>query len=242
MGNSPSWFPAATPPMLLDNELHVWRARLDLSPAAWERLQSTLNSDEKERAERFLIPEACEQFVAARGVLRELLGAYLELQAERVALTFGPEGKPSLSPAHNSRIRFNVSHSHGLGLFAFANNHEIGADIEYVKNDFRGLEIASHFFSQQELAALAKLPPSAIDQAFFGCWTKKEAYVKAHGQGLSIPLGSFTVDFTEGTQVLQDETGARWSCYALEAAPGFAGAVVAEGENWSVKCLDWSGS
>jgi 4'-phosphopantetheinyl transferase len=227
--------------MLFDNELHVWRARLDLSPVTRERLQNTLSSDEKERAERFLIPEAREHFVAARGILRELLGGYLEVQAERVVLTFGPEGKPSLSPKHKSRIRFNVAHSHGMGLFVFAHNHEIGVDIEYVQNDFRGMEIASHFFSQREVAALSKLPPSAIDQAFFDCWTRKEAYVKAHGQGLSIPLGSFAVDFNDSTQVLQDETGARWSCYALEAAPGFAGAVVAEGENWRVKCLDWAG-
>ena len=240
MGNSSSWFPAVIAPMLPDNELHVWRARLDLSKAVRVRLQSTLNSDERERAGRFLIPEACERFVAARGILRELLGAYLDIQGEKVALTYGPAGKPSLSPTHESRICFNVSHSNGMGLFAFANNHEIGADIEYVKEDFRGMEIASRFFSQHEIAALAKLPPNTRDQAFFGCWTRKEAYVKAHGQGLSIPLGSFTVEFAKSHQVLQDEGGGRWSCYSLEAAPGFAAAVVAEGENWTVKCWEWS--
>jgi 4'-phosphopantetheinyl transferase len=126
-----------------------------------------------------------------------------------------------------------------MGLFVFANDREIGADIEYVKPDFRGMEIASRFFSEEESAALAKLPPQERDEAFFGCWTKKEAYVKAHGQGLSIPLRSFTVEFSKSKQVLQDEAGARWSCYALEAAPGFAAAVVAAGENWTVKCWEW---
>jgi 4'-phosphopantetheinyl transferase len=240
MRNSPAWFRAATPPPLSDNELHVWRASSDLPPAVRERFQSTLNSDEKKRAERFVIPQACERFVAARGILRELLGAYLELQAEKVALSYGPEGKPSLSPRHNSKICFNVSHSHGMCLFAFAKDHEIGVDIEYVKREFRGMEIASHFFSEGEIAALTKLPPDQTDEAFFGCWTRKEAYVKAHGQGLSIPLGNFTVEFTKSKQVLRDEAGARWSCYALEAASGFAGAVVAEGENWDVKYLEWS--
>lgn len=228
------------PPILLDNELHVWRARLDLSPTIRECLQSTLNHDEKQRAGRFLIPEARAHFVAARGILRELLGAYLELPAEKVALTYRPEGKPSLAPEHNSTLRFNVAHSNGVGLFAFAKDHEVGADIEHVKKDFRGMEIASHYFSSEEIAALAKLPPSAIDQAFFGCWTRKEAYVKAHGQGLSIPLRSFTVEFTTSEQVLQDEAGACWSCYAVEVAPGFAGAVVAEGKKWSVRYCEWT--
>jgi 4'-phosphopantetheinyl transferase len=240
MGNSPSWFPAAIPPALPDSELHVWRARLDLPVAVHQRLRGTLNSDEKRRADKFLIPEACERFIAARGILRELLGAYLGLPPQRISLIYGPQGKPFLSLEHNSNIRFNVSHSHGIGLFAFANNREIGADLEYVKKDFRGMEIASHFFSQDEVVALTKLPATATDKAFFGCWTRKEAYVKAHGQGLSIPLGSFTIDFVENKQVLRDDAGERWSCYGLEVAPGFAGAVVAEGESWSLKYWEWS--
>jgi 4'-phosphopantetheinyl transferase len=239
MANSLPWVPAATPPTLIDNELHVWRASLDLSSAVRERLQSRLNSEEKKRVEKLLIEKAREHFVAARGILRELLGAYLGVDAEKIAFRYGPEGKPSLSPEHNSRISFNVSHSNGMGLFVFASDREIGADIEYVKPDFRGMEIASRFFSEEESAALAKLPPQERDEAFFGCWTKKEAYVKAHGQGLSIPLRSFTVEFSKSKQVLADEAGARWSCYALEAAPGFAAAVVAAGENWTVKCWEW---
>jgi phosphopantetheinyl transferase len=101
------------------------------------------------------------------------------------------------------------------------------------------MEIASHFFSEDEIAELKKLPPSVADQAFFGYWTRKEAYVKAQGEGLSIPLRSFTVDFAESEQLLQDEAGARWSCYALEPAVGFAGAVVAAGENWSLRFWEW---
>src|ERR1700680_1225742 len=240
MVNSLPWVPAATPPTLVDNELHVWRASLDLSSAVRERLQSTLNPEEKKRVEKLLIEKAREHFVAARGILRELLSLYLGVHPEKIAFSYGPEGKPSLSPAHNSKISFNVSHSNGMGLFVFANDREIGTDIEYVKPDFRGMEIASKFFSEGESAALAKLPPGERDEAFFGCWTKKEAYVKAHGQGLSIPLDSFTVEFSKSKQVLRDEAGAHWSCYALEAAPGYAGAVVAAGENWTVKCWEWS--
>jgi 4'-phosphopantetheinyl transferase len=240
MANSLPWVPATAPPTLADNELHVWRASLDLSSDVRERLQSTLNSDEKTRVERLLIEKAREHFVAARGILRELLGAYLGVDAREIAFRYGPEGKPSLSPEHNSKVSFNVSHSNGMGMFVFANDQEIGADIEYVKTDFRGMEIASRFFSEKESAALAKLPLEERDEAFFGCWTKKEAYVKAHGQGLSIPLDSFTVEFSKSKQVLRDEGGARWSCYALEVGPRFAAAVVAAGENWSVKSWEWS--
>jgi len=97
------------------------------------------------------------------------------------------------------------------------------------------MEIASHFFSEEEIATLAKLPPEVQVSAFFSCWTKKEAYVKARGQGLSIPLRSFTVSFTDSKQLLKDEQGAVWSCFGLEPAPGFLGAVVVAGENWRVK-------
>jgi len=241
MANSFPWLPAVTPPTLANNELHVWRAILELSPAVPQRVESTLNVQERERAEKFLVPQARERFLAARGILRELLGAYLGLDADNVALSHGPQGKPSLSPAHNSKISFNVSHSHGMGLFAFASGCEVGVDIEQVRRDFRGMEIAARFFSEEEIAGLAKLPPKLADEAFFGCWTRKEAYVKAHGAGLSIPLRSFTVGFAESDQVLLDEAGGRWSCYAVEPAPGFAGAVVAAGENWSLRFWEWSG-
>jgi 4'-phosphopantetheinyl transferase len=240
MGNSLSWFPSVTPQPLSDNELHVWRASLDLAAEVRERLQGSLNSEEKSRAERFLVAEAREQFVAARGILRELLGAYVGVDPQSVALSYRPKGKPWLSPDYNSTVCFNVSHSHGMGLFVFARNREVGVDIEYVKENFRGMEIASHFFSEREIAALAQLPRERMGEAFFGYWTRKEAYVKAHGQGLSIPLDSFTVEFSRSEQVLSDETGARWSCYALEVAPGFAASVVAEGEGWKMKLWDWS--
>jgi 4'-phosphopantetheinyl transferase len=239
MANSLLWLPAATVPVLADNELHVWRASLDLSPAVFQRVESTLDAHEKKRAEKFLVPQARERFVAARGILRELLGAYLELDPENVALSYGPQGKPSLLPAHNSKISFNVAHSQGMGLFVFASGREVGVDIERLRPDFRGMEIASHFFSEDEIAELKKLPQSLAEQAFFGCWTRKEAYVKAQGEGLSIPLRSFTVGFAESEQLLQDEAGARWSCYALEPAVGFAGAVVAAGENWSLRFWEW---
>lgn len=234
-----AWLTAATLPALAERELHVWRASLDLPPTVSQRIAKTLDEQEKKRAERFLVPQARDSFVAARGILRELLGTYLGLDAGKVTLSYGPQGKPFLSLVHNSRLCFSVSHSHGMALFVFASGHEVGVDIERVEPNRRGMEIATHFFSEEETAGLAKLPPKLAEEAFFGCWTRKEAYVKARGQGLSIPLGSFTVSLAEREQVVRDETGALWSCYALEPAAGFTGAVVAAGENWRLKYCDW---
>ena len=239
MANSLPWTSAPPLPALAQHELHVWRASLDAPPAILRRVESTLNAGEKERAEKFLVPQARERFVAARGILRELVATYLEIEPEKVEFMYGPQGKPSLSAVHNSKVCFSVSHSREMGLFAFASDGEVGVDIEQVKPDFKGMEIAAHFFSSEEIAALAKLPPELGVEAFFGCWTRKEAYVKARGQGLSIPLRSFTVSFADSKQLLRDETGAAWSCCALEPARGFAGAVVVAGESWSLKCWEW---
>jgi 4'-phosphopantetheinyl transferase len=242
MGNSLPWVRTATPLSLAEKELHIWRASLDLHSAVPQHLANTLNAQERERGIKFLIPQARERFAAARGILRQLLGMYLGLPAEEIEFRYGPQGKPSLSEAHNSKICFNVSHSQGTGLFAFAKSADVGVDIEEVKAGFKGMQIAAHFFSDEEIAALAKLPPQLADKAFFQYWTGKEAYVKARGAGLSFPLRDFSIGFVNGKQVLRDEEGIVWSCYALEPRPGFAGAVVGAGEGWSLRHYDWSGT
>jgi 4'-phosphopantetheinyl transferase len=240
MANSPPWKSASAARLLAEREVHVWRASLDVPSVVLRRLESSLNQDEKGRAEKFLVPKARERFVVARGILRELLATYLDIDPEKVELQYGPEGKPSLSSIHDSKICFSVSHSQMMGLFGFARDSEIGVDIEQVKLDFKGMGIASHFFSTEEVAALANLPPELATEAFFGCWTRKEAYVKALGQGLSIPLRSFTVNFAEYKQLLRDERGTAWSCCALDPAPGFVGAVVAQGESWNLGFWEWT--
>src|SRR3984893_7934645 len=112
-------------PALADDELHVWRASLDLFPELLHRVKSTLNANEKERAGRFLVPQARERFLAGRGILRDLLGMYLEIDPAKVEFCYGPQGKPSLSSAHNSKICFSVSHSQAIGLFVFARGSEV---------------------------------------------------------------------------------------------------------------------
>src|SRR6266404_4854131 len=240
MGTSLPRVRAGRPLTLPDKELHVWRASLDLPAELLQRLAKTLSANENERVGKFLIARTRERFIVARGLLRQLLGMYLGLNPEKIDFQYGPQGKPSLLARHDSNVSFSVSHSQTMGLFAFCSGSEVGVDIEEVKADFKGMQIASHFFSGEEIDRLAKLPPELADKAFFECWTGKEAYVKARGEGLSLPLRDFSIGFVNGKQVLRDEVGRAWSCYGLKPAPGFAGAVVATGEGWSLRYYDWS--
>ena len=234
------WFPESESLALGRGELHVWHGSLNLPEALHCDLEARLTPEEQQRAAKFLTSQAREHFVAARGILRQLLGAYLGIRAEEVAFRYGPHGKPSLARGHDSRICFNASHSGGMGMLVFAEEREVGADLEQMRADAGGMEIAARFFSQEEKAELAKLPPELRNEAFFRCWTRKEAYVKARGEGMGIPLESFTVRFADDReQQMVDETGRRWSCYGIELPRGFTGAVVAAGQGWRLRQREW---
>jgi 4'-phosphopantetheinyl transferase len=137
----------------------VWRADLEQPPDVVQRLLRTLDADEQTGASRFHFEKHRRRFVVARGVLRSLLGRYLEVKPEDVRFAYGPYGKPELDPArHAGVLRFNASHSHELGVFAFVQDHALGIDIEYVKEDFATQEIAERFFSELEIEVLRALP------------------------------------------------------------------------------------
>lgn len=222
--------------MLAPAELHLWRARCDEGTEPLRYLE-LLSPDEKERAGRFAIDGARRDFVVSRGMLRELLAAYLNTRPRNIVLGYGVHGKPSVSQnGAESTVRFNVSHSRGFAVFAFGLGAEIGVDVERIRTEFPGREIAERFFSEQEVAALGELPPERSSEAFFTCWTCKEAYVKARGGGLQIPLRSFSVSLEENEeQQLVDERGKEWSIYPFEPGAGFAAAVAAEGRGWRLK-------
>jgi 4'-phosphopantetheinyl transferase len=175
--------------------------------------------------------------VLGRGFLRVLLGRYLETEPKEVRFTYGLFGKPALADEHaTSRLRFNASHSHELAVYAFAWEHEIGVDVEYVKTDFASEDIARHFFSAYEVATLMALPEAERGPAFFRCWTRKEAYIKAIGSGLSHPLDEFDVTLAPdmAAALLRDHRDpnaiSRWSMSNLEL-DGYAGALVVENIN-----------
>jgi 4'-phosphopantetheinyl transferase len=234
----------STPPTnleLAEAEIHVWRSSLDLERSALDRCAAVLSQDEKLRASRFLFPRDRDHFVAGRGILRELLGQYVTRPPAQLEFQYGKRGKPSLR-AENGRppVQFNLSHSRGLAVFAFASNRELGVDLEPIRPEFAGEEIAERHFSPQELEEWHRLTPGLRAEAFFLCWTRKEAYVKARGEGLQIPLASFSVTLTPGQpEELHSVDSARWHVQSFQPAPGYAAAIVAEGKGWSLR--QWDG-
>lgn len=235
----------AAPPSklnLLKDEVHVWRASLKTEREVFDRFEATLASDEKSRAARFVFPRDRDSFVMARGILRELLGKYLGWPPATLEFDYGPHGKPALHTENSHPpICFNLAHSHGLALYAFADRRELGIDLELIRPDFGGEEVAKRFFSTRELTELRAWPPALQAQGFFACWTRKEAYVKALGGGLQIPLNSFDVSLTSGRLgQLHSARNLLWSLHSFQPAPQFVAAVMGEGRSWRLRYLDWA--
>ena len=236
-----SWEPSLDRLALADGEIHVWRAALDCSESVLHRFEAALAADEKARAQRFVFQPDRNSYMAARGVLRELLGKYLNRGPSEIEFDYGAQGKPALRRGWSqSGVQFNVSHSHGMALFAFAVARQVGVDVELARPDFAGEKIAERFFSPQEVRELRSLPAAVQDEGFFLCWTRKEAYIKARGEGLQIPLKSFHVSLAPGKPArLQADDSSRWSLRSLRLEGRYVGAVVGEGKGWKLRGLDW---
>jgi 4'-phosphopantetheinyl transferase len=219
------------------DEVHVWRGSLDCGERALDQFDETLTPDEKARAQRFVFQPDRNSYIAARGILRELLGRYLNRAPSEIEFDYGAQGKPALrSESSEKPVQFNVSHSHGMALFAFSVGRQVGVDVELVRPDFAGEKIAERFFSAQEVMELRRLPATAQDEGFFLCWTRKEAYIKARGEGLQIPLKSFHVSLTPGEPArLQADDSSRWSLRSLRLEGRYVGAVVGEGQDWKLR-------
>jgi 4'-phosphopantetheinyl transferase len=231
------WSPEPESFSLSSGEVHVWRAELERPVELQGTFLGLLDHDERERASRFHFEKHRRRFVLARGFLRVLLGRYLEVPPEQVRFAYGQYGKPSLAGEYGANpLRFNTSHSEELAVYAFVQDHEIGVDVEYIKEDFAAEDIARHFFSAYEVETLAALPETERAAAFFRCWTRKEAYIKAIGNGLSHPLDEFDVTLAPDTPaaLLRDRSDpkapARWSMFNLELGR-YVGALAIENVN-----------
>ena len=207
----------------------VWRASLDREPAIVEALHALLSDDERERASRFHFARDRDRYVVGRGVLRTLLGDYADVGPELVRFRYGPQGKPRLAIRGP---RFNVSHSGAVALYAFSSSGELGIDVELYRPEFAREHIAERFFSPTEVATLRSLPEDVQPQAFLACWTRKEAYIKARGEGLALPLDRFDVSLhpDEPAALLRTawstEEPAQWRFTDLsDAASGYLAAV-----------------
>lgn len=247
MTKSPSlWCPAPTRPLLGGDEVHVWRAGLDQPSSTVQSMLELLSPDERCRAGRFYFQRDFKRFVIARGLLRTILSLYLQLRPEQLRFCYSEFGKPELvSLTGQETLRFNVSHSHNQALFAFAHKWGIGVDIEYLRKNLASRELAECVFSPNEIDMLCALPAHRQTEGFFNCWTRKEAYIKARGEGLSFPLDCFDVSLAPGepAALLSHRKDSReirrWSLRELASETGYAAAIAVESSNWRLSCWHW---
>ncbi len=245
MSVNPEWQPAARPPQLAAEDVHVWRIVLECGDAALARLDASLADDERRRAERFHFEKDRRHFIAGRGALRTLLAGYLHQRPDQVRFAYTNYGKPLLADDTIPPLRFNLSHAHGLGLLAVTLGREIGVDVERIRDDLDREPLAERFFSPREVADLKALPPELRREAFYQCWTRKEAYIKAVGKGLSLPLDRFDVSLRPGEPAALLATldhpheARRWSMRSSAPGEGFVGARVVQGHPWRLWCGHW---
>ena len=241
--SSASW-PSYRPVPSLDDEVHVLRLSVQQEPAVLSRLETFLSQREIERADSFRFPADRERHVVARGGLRAVLGRHLAAAPGDLRFRSNGYGKPVLyGPAGHNALRFNLSHSGAFVLLAVARRRRVGVDIEEIREDVPYLEMAQRFFSAAEHAALRAQPSDHRIPFFFATWTRKEAYVKGRGQGLSIPSQAFTVDVAGQEPRPVDDRGrvsrpGSWRVAGVDAAAGYAAALAVENGDWNVRCFD----
>ncbi len=230
--------------VLLDVDVHVWQADLDRPPEEMKTLSASLSADEMDRARRFHFNADRNRFMAARGILRCLLGSYLRVEPLELEFGYGGKGKPGLScPWAASGLSFNLAHSRQLGIFAFALNRQVGIDIECFREITDIEAIAETNFHIRERAALQTIQAGARRAAFFRCWTRKEAFIKAIGQGLSQPLDRFDVSAMPGAPdrlcPVDHGLGLKWAIWDVPVGSKAAAALAVEGRGLRVTCRQW---
>ncbi len=229
------------------DEVHVWTASRDGPEGVVEAMRGLLDDDERRRADRFVSAVDRRRFAVGRGLLRTILGRYLDRPPETLRFVANAHGKPDLDPASgvDPALRFNLAHSGALILIGLARGRDLGVDIEKVRPDFGGEALAARFFAPGEVAALRALPADAKTLAFFQGWTRKEAYIKAKGKGLAIPLDEFEVAIDPGRPAALLSThpdpldAARWSLVELATEAGYVAAACVEGAHWTLRRGWW---
>jgi 4'-phosphopantetheinyl transferase len=217
----------------LPGDIHIWEFRSEMPGARPEDIAALLSPDERERAARFHFQRDAQRFTVTRARTRAILGAYLQSDPRELKFTYSAREKPSLSNA-SADIRFNVSHSGDQALVAVAKGREIGIDIEQIRSNVECEQLAERFFSLAERKFMRDLPDDQKLRTFFRLWTCKEAFLKAHGIGLSRPLSSFDVSLEDGPGLLlriKGDAGEenRWSLVELESVSRYPAAAVVDG-------------
>jgi 4'-phosphopantetheinyl transferase len=241
-----SWEPAPQTLELPPGEVHIWRAKLSSQRAVVEEFWPLLSAEEQTRASRFQFPEDSDRYILAHGILRDILLRYRPLVPTPLCFSLGPKGQPYLrQPSGGLPLRFNLSHSRSLVVLAITLEHKIGIDVEPTFSTADWRAIANRFFSAMECQYLFALPETDRASAFLSLWTQKEAYAKARGEGLSIPLDSFSILAShDGTLRVDDsyDSAARlnWSFLGLTPDEHHLGALALKGHPARVLFWDCS--
>ena len=245
MDSKQQWTISSRHLSLSENQVHVWRVFLNAAQEVRDRLEAVLSEEERRRASQFYFERDRHRWIIARGTLRMLLSHYLHLPPEKLLFAYNEYGKPALAPSHESRLEFNLSHSRDVALYALTHGRQVGVDVEYMKDDIAYDELAQVSFSPNEQALLRSLPLEAKRKAFFNCWTRKEAYIKARGLGLSLPLHLFDVSLLPSEPIAllasREDPGEvkRWTFQNLYPGTGYAAALAVEGSGWQLTCWQW---
>ena len=225
-----------------DRQADIWRIHLDLPMDSLSILRELLSTEESDRAARFHFPTDRNHFIVAHASLRDILARYLRCKPDQLSFSVNAYGKPSLN---QSTLEFNLSHSGDFALLAISQNRKIGIDIERKRTGISADIIGGQYFSQAEMSELQALPPGQREAAFFICWTRKEAYIKAQGMGLSLPLDSFDVSLTPAQPAIlrasrpDPSEALRWTLLSLQVGAGYEAAVAVEGQNLEFRLWDW---
>jgi 4'-phosphopantetheinyl transferase len=225
-------------------EVHVWQADLAVPVRMLNELQATLSGDELARAARFHFPRDRARFIAAHAIVRNVLGGYLNASPAMLEFSSNEYGKPALAGNLRNALSFNLSHSGERVVVALTRDREVGIDVEEYIPNRADATVAEHYFSPAEVACLHALPEIIRPRGFFNCWTRKEAYIKARGMGLSIPLDSFDVSLAPDEPAMllrtsRDDSGT-WQLRHLELGEKYVGALVASGTGWSFDLRNWT--
>ena len=234
--------PSQSDLVLNEGELHLWRAGLDLTDEELAPLVRVLSPDELDRATRFHFTRDRRRFMAARGVLRSVIAGYLRRPAHEISFVYGSRGKPALA---NGDLQFNLAHSGGLAIIGLTRSGQLGVDVERIRPLEDMMQLVNSFFSPLECQELTALPPEAQQSAFFACWTRKEAYVKAMGDGLAMPLDQFDMPVVSSepprllhVDVMSNETTS-WSLWDVPLEAGYVGSVAFAGQMELLRHGEW---
>jgi 4'-phosphopantetheinyl transferase len=243
------WRLPPTYPTLSGNEVHIWYVCLNQFDNYVDQMAQILSDIELKRAERFHFLQHRNQFITAHGLLRKLLADYMNIESDRITFEYSRNGKPYLSEKFSKeKIRFNLSHSNNYALFAISVEREIGVDIEQICEFADMDKIAEQVFSTKEIAILRSLPDSEKKRVFFIFWTRKEAYIKAIGKGISSALDTIDISSYPFNAAVSIDAGENsedknhWTIQDLLPLPGFAAAFAVEGDEVVHHCWHFPNS